>query len=81
MRARRGRAGREEGFVLFLAMLFLLVLTILGISVMFTATTEGLLSSNETKVSKIFYAASSGIDFSPSVTAASISSTLPSDAQ
>jgi hypothetical protein len=63
VRARRRRAGREEGFVLFLAMLFLLVLTILGVSLMFVSTTEQLLSSNETKVSKIFYAASSGIDF------------------
>jgi uncharacterized protein (DUF433 family) len=59
----RGRARGEEGFALFLAMLFLLVLTILGVSLMFTASTEQLLSSNETKVSKIFYAASSGIDF------------------
>ena len=63
MRARRGRARREEGFALFLAMLFLLVLTILGVSLMFVSSTEQLLSSNETKVSKIFYAASSGIDF------------------
>ena len=63
MRRGRGRGRREEGFALFLAMLFLLVLTILGVSLMFSASTEQILASNETKVSKIFYAASSGIDF------------------
>jgi uncharacterized protein (DUF433 family) len=48
---------------MFLAMLLLLIMTVLGISLMFTASTEQILSGNETKVSKIFYAASSGIDF------------------
>jgi len=57
------RARKEEGFALFLAMLLLLVLTVLGLSLMFVSSTENNLSSNETKVSKIFYAASSGIDF------------------
>jgi Tfp pilus assembly protein PilX len=60
---RRRPPRREEGFALFLAMLFLLVLTILGVALMFSASTENSLSANETKVSKIFYAASSGIDY------------------
>jgi PilX N-terminal len=60
---RRRPARIEEGFALFLAMLFLLVLTVLGISLMFMSSTENNLSGNETKISKIFYAASSGIDY------------------
>jgi hypothetical protein len=54
---------REEGFALFLSMLILLLLTILGIALLFTATTEQSLSGNETKVSKVFYAACSGVDY------------------
>ena len=60
---RIGRARREEGFALFLSMLLLLVLTVLGIALLFTASTEQSLSSNETKVSKVFYAACSGVDY------------------
>jgi len=59
-----GRANRREGgFALFLSMLLLLVLTVLGIALLFTATTEQSLSGNETKVSKVFYAACSGVDY------------------
>jgi Tfp pilus assembly protein PilX len=54
---------REEGFALFLSMLLLLVLTVLGIALLFTASTEQSLSGNETKVSKVFYAACSGVDY------------------
>lgn len=53
----------EEGFALFLSMLLLLILTVLGIALLFTASTEQSLSGNETKVSKVFYAASSGVDY------------------
>lgn len=53
----------EKGFALFLAMLLLLILTVLGIALLFTATTEQSLSGNETKVSKVFYAACSGVDY------------------
>jgi hypothetical protein len=61
---RRHTSGRgEEGFVLFLSILLLLVLTVLGIALLFTASTENSLSGNETKVSKVFYAACSGVDF------------------
>lgn len=62
MRA-RSRGSREEGFALFLSMLLLLILTVLGIALLFTATTEQSLSGNETKVSKVFYAACSGVDY------------------
>jgi hypothetical protein len=44
-------------------MLLLLILTVLGIALLFTATTEQSLSGNETKVSKVFYAACSGVDY------------------
>jgi len=54
---------REEGFALFLSILLWLILTILGIALLFTATTEQSLSGNETKVSKVFYAACSGVDY------------------
>jgi PilX N-terminal len=54
---------REEGFALFLSMLLLLIMTVLGIALLFTASTEQSLSGNETKVSKVFYAACSGVDY------------------
>jgi type IV pilus assembly PilX-like protein len=63
MRARRPSARGERGFALFLSMLLLLILTVLGIALLFTATTEQSLSGNETKVSKVFYAACSGVDY------------------
>jgi hypothetical protein len=44
-------------------MLLLLVLTVLGIALLFSASTEQSLSGNETKVSKVFYAACSGVDY------------------
>lgn len=59
----KGLRRREEGFALFLSMLLLLILTVLGIALLFTATTEQSLSGNETKVSKVFYAACSGVDY------------------
>jgi hypothetical protein len=59
---RRSRRG-EEGFALFLAILLLLILTVIGIALLFTASTERSLSGNETKVSKVFYAACSGVDY------------------
>jgi hypothetical protein len=60
---RLGRARGEEGFALFLSILLLLVLSVLGIALLFTASTENSLSGNETKVSKVFYAACSGVDY------------------
>ncbi len=62
-RLRKRIASRQRGFVLFLAMLMLLVLTIAGISLMFTAASEQSLSSHQTMVSKTFYAADSGVQY------------------
>jgi hypothetical protein len=59
--SRRGR--REKGIALFLAILLLLVLTVMGVALMFTASIEQALSATETKISKIFYAADSGIEY------------------
>jgi hypothetical protein len=60
--SRRGR--REEGFVLFLAILVLLIATVAGLATMLATSTDLTLSGNETKVSKVFYAADSGIGYS-----------------
>lgn len=59
--SRRGR--RERGIALFLAILLLLVLTVMGVALMFTSSIEQALSATETKISKIFYAADSGIEY------------------
>jgi Tfp pilus assembly protein PilX len=62
-RAVRRRARREEGFVLFLGIFVLLIVTIAGIATMLATSTDLTLSGNETKVSKVFYAADSGIGY------------------
>jgi hypothetical protein len=63
-RARRGGpAGREEGFVLFLAIFVLLIITVAGLATMLATSMDLTLSGNETKVSKVFYAADSGIEY------------------
>ncbi len=67
----RRSPSREGGFALFLSMLLLLVLTVLGIALLFTASTEQSLSGNETKVSKVFYAACSGVDYASAKLSAS----------
>jgi hypothetical protein len=54
----------EEGFVLFLAILVLLIVTVAGLATMLATSTDLTLSGNETKVSKVFYAADSGIGYS-----------------
>jgi hypothetical protein len=54
----------EEGFVLFLAILVLLIVTVAGLATMLATSTDLTLSGNETKVSKVFYAADSGIEYS-----------------
>jgi len=65
MRAAGSRHGRgEEGFVLFLAILVLLIATVAGLATMLATSTDLTLSGNETKVSKVFYAADSGIGYS-----------------
>lgn len=61
-RIRIGRE-REEGFVLFLAMLLLVVLTISGLALMFASASEQTLSSYQTMTSKTFYASDSGVQY------------------
>ena len=61
--SRRCRGRGEEGFVLFLAILVLLIVTVAGLATMLATSTDLTLSGNETKVSKVFYAADSGIGY------------------
>jgi Tfp pilus assembly protein PilX len=60
--SRRPR-NRRRGFALLLALLVLFVLTIAGIGLLFGTSTEGALSGTETKISKTFYAADSGVAY------------------
>lgn len=53
----------EKGMALFVALLLLLVVTVLGIALMLTASFENTLIGTETRISKIFYAADSGIEY------------------
>jgi hypothetical protein len=62
-RLRLRHPDRERGAALFLAILTLFILTIMGIGLMFTTSIENTLAGTETKVSKIFYAADSGIEY------------------
>ena len=59
-----GRRRGEEGFVLFLAIFVLLIATVAGLATMLATSTDLTLSGNETKVSKVFYAADSGVEYS-----------------
>jgi hypothetical protein len=59
----RQRRSHEKGMALFLAILLLLVITVMGVALMFTASIEQTLAGTETKISKIFYAADSGIEY------------------
>jgi hypothetical protein len=60
----RGRSGRREGgFVLFLAIFVLLIATVAGLATMLATSMDLTLSGNETKVSKVFYAADSGVNY------------------
>ncbi len=66
-------ARREEGFALFLAMLMVLILTILGLGLMFNAAVEQTLAGTSTKTSKVFYAADSGVEYAGSMLSSTIS--------
>jgi type IV pilus assembly PilX-like protein len=59
VRRRRG----EKGMALFVALLLLLVVTVMGIALMLTASFENTLIGTEARISKIFYAADSGIEY------------------
>ena len=54
---------REGGFVLFLAIFILLIVTVAGLATMLATSMDLTLSGNETKVSKVFYAADSGVAY------------------
>jgi len=54
---------KEEGFVLFIAILVLFVLTVAGLALMFASSSEQTLSSYHTMTSKTFYAADSGVQY------------------
>ena len=53
----------ERGMALFVAILLLLVITVMGVALLFTASIEQTLSGTENRISKIFYAADSGIEY------------------
>jgi hypothetical protein len=57
------RRRREKGIALFVAILLLLVVTIMGIGLMLTTSFENTLIGTENRISKIFYAADSGIEY------------------
>ncbi len=57
------RSSGERGIALFVAILLLLVITVMGVALLFTASIEQTLSGTETRISKIFYAADSGIEY------------------
>jgi type IV pilus assembly PilX-like protein len=64
---------RERGFALVLAMLLLLVMTIMGLAVMFNASVEQALAGTSTKISKVFYAADSGVEYAGSMLSSTVS--------
>jgi hypothetical protein len=55
--------GSERGAALILAIIAIAVLSILGIALMLSTTTELQISGNESYVNKAFYAADSGIEW------------------
>jgi hypothetical protein len=70
---RRSRGSREKGMALFLAILLLLVITVMGVALMFTASIEQTLAGTETKISKIFYASDSGIEYASAMLNSTVS--------
>jgi Tfp pilus assembly protein PilX len=58
---RKNRFGNEKGIILVAALLFLLVLTLIGISSISTSSFEHIISGNERLASTAFYAAEAGI--------------------
>jgi hypothetical protein len=53
----------ERGMALFVALLLLLVVTVMGIALMVSASFEQTLIGTESRISRIFYAADSGIEY------------------
>ena len=56
------QARREQGIALVIALVFLLMLTILGVAVMDTASMEGRMSGNTQEMNRAFQAAESAIE-------------------
>lgn len=54
---------QQQGVALVVALIFLLMLTILGVSVMQTASLEGRMAANSQETNRVFQAAQSAIDF------------------
>ena len=63
LRRTNSHSAGERGIALFVAILLLLVITVMGVALLFTASIEQTLSGTETRISKIFYAADSGIEY------------------
>ena len=59
----RRRRSPRRGAALLIAILVLLVMTIAGVALMFNTSTENALAGNETRMSKAFYSADSGIQY------------------
>jgi Tfp pilus assembly protein PilX len=57
-----GRAPHERGIALVVALVFLLMLTILGVTVMNTASLEGRMAGNTQEMNHAFHAAESAIE-------------------
>lgn len=62
-RTRPIRPPRRRGFAIFLALLVLLVVTIAALGLMFNTTAEQSMTGTETRISKTFYAAESGLSW------------------
>jgi len=59
----RSPAARERGAALILAILVTFILTVLGLALLFTTSTEFQIAGGETTVNKSFYAADSGTQY------------------
>lgn len=62
-RTRGPDRSNRRGAAFLIAILVLLVMTIAGIGLMFNTSIENALAGNETRMSKAFYAADSGLQF------------------
>lgn len=63
---RPARRSASRGSTLIIAILVLLVMTVAGVALMFNTSVENSLAGNETRMSKAFYAADSGIQYAAS---------------
>ncbi|PLX48027.1 MAG: hypothetical protein C0613_12145 [Desulfobulbaceae bacterium] len=61
------KATNEDGYVLVLAMMIMLILTLLGIAATNTTTTELMIAGNDTLHKKTFYEADGGTEIAASV--------------